>query len=89
MALKAYVLIEAQAGSANAVVAEVAGLPEVKSVDSVTGPYDAIANVEVNELDTLGEVVGRINCITGIIKTMTCVKMNFPAFASRAKQPEG
>jgi len=83
MALRAYMLIEAQAGKAEDVIALVSVLPYVKSADSVTGPYDGIADIEVADLDALGRVVGEINLIPGIVKTITCIRMKFSRLTSR------
>jgi len=43
----------------------------------VTGPYDVIARAEASTVDELGEmVVGRIQLIEGIIRTVTCPVVN-------------
>ncbi len=78
MSIKAYVIIEAQASWADDVINQISVLPNVKSADSITGPYDGIADVEVPDLVTLSSLVGEMNSIQGIIKTMTCLRMKFP-----------
>ncbi len=86
MSIKAYVIIEAQAGWADDVIDQISGLPGVKSADSVTGPYDGIADVEVSDLDTLSTLVGEMNSIQGISKTMTCLRMKFPRATPKAEK---
>ena len=46
MAVRAYVLIETEVGKTREVIEAIRRLEGVVSVDSVTGPYDAIATIE-------------------------------------------
>ena len=74
MAAKAFVLIETSLGKNNEVVAAVRQLEGVKSVDSVTGPYDVIAVIEGESLNDIGDLVtGKIHSIAGISRTVTCL----------------
>ena len=76
MAAKAYILIETAVGKTKEVVAKIRQLKGVKSVDSVTGPYDAIAIFESESLNDIGELVtGKIHPIAGISRTVTCLKI--------------
>jgi len=46
----------------------------MKSVDTVTGPYDVIAIIEGETLNDIGDLVtGKIHPITGISRTVTCL----------------
>ena len=74
MAAKAFVLIETTVGRTKEVVAKLSQLKGVKSVDTVTGPYDIIAIIEVDSLNEIGELVtGKIHPIGGISRTVTCL----------------
>jgi len=76
MAAKAFLLIETVAGKSNVVVAAIKQLGEqrVKSVSTVTGPYDVIAVVEGGTMQELGELVtGKINPVPGISRVVTCL----------------
>ena len=74
MAVKAYLLIETDAGEEKGVLKELLKLNNVKSAESVTGPYDVIARVEAGTIDKLGAVVlGKIQSIRGIRRTTTCL----------------
>ena len=74
MAAKAFVLIETVVGRSKEVVAALKRLKGVKSVDTVTGPYDVIAIVEGETLNDIGDLVtGKIHPITGISRTVTCL----------------
>ena len=74
MAAKAFVLIETVVGRSKEVVAALRQLQGVKSVDTVTGPYDVIAIIEGETLNDIGDLVtGKIHPITGISRTVTCL----------------
>ena len=74
MTHKAFVLIETEGGKSKAVLAEISQLEEVISADLVTGPYDAIAIVEGNDLSAIGHLVTtKIHPISGISRTVTCL----------------
>lgn len=69
----AYVLIQTEIGRAASVTRAICALPGVESADDVTGPYDVIARVGAESIETLGrEVVGSIQQVPGITRTLTC-----------------
>ncbi|HEX7464670.1 MAG TPA: Lrp/AsnC ligand binding domain-containing protein [Actinomycetota bacterium] len=71
--LRAFLLIQVEAGMAERIGAEVALLDRVLSAAVVTGPYDVIARAEATSIDELGKLVLRpIQRIEGVIRTMTC-----------------
>jgi DNA-binding Lrp family transcriptional regulator len=74
MAAKAFVLIETAVGKNKEVVAALSQLKGVKSVDTVTGPYDIIAIIEGKNLNDVGDLVtGKIHPVAGITRTVTCL----------------
>jgi len=74
VAAKAFVLIETVVGKNKEVVAALRQLEGVKSVDTVTGPYDIIAIIEGETLNDIGDLVtGKIHPIAGISRTVTCL----------------
>ena len=74
MAVTAYVLIETQVGKTKEVVEAICGLKGVISVDVVTRPYDAIATVEGETLNEIGDMVtAKVHPISGISRTVTCL----------------
>ena len=74
MAAKAFVLIETAVGKNKEVVAALKQLKGVKSVDTVTGPYDVIAIIERENLNEIGDLVtSKIHPISGISRTVTCL----------------
>jgi len=74
MTTKAYVLIETVVGRNKEVVDVLRQVEGVKSVDLVTGVYDAIAIIEAKSLSDVGDIVtGKIHPIAGISRTVTCL----------------
>lgn len=74
MAAKAFVLIETVVGRSKEVVTALKQLEGVKSVDTVTGPYDVIATIEGKTLNDIGDLVtAKIHPIAGISRTVTCL----------------
>jgi len=74
VAAKAFILIETAIGKNKEVVNALSKLKGIKSVDTVTGPYDVIAVAEAETLNDIGELVtGKIHPIPGISRTVTCL----------------
>ncbi len=74
MAAKAYVLIETAVDKSREVVSALRGVKGVTVVDSVTGPYDAIAVIQGETLNDIGDIVtGGIHTVAGISRTVTCL----------------
>lgn len=73
-------LIDAEQGRIASLASELADLPGVAEVYSVTGKADLVAVVRVKEHDELAEVVTRrISALPGIVATETMVA--FQAFS--------
>ena len=73
MAIGAYILIQTDLGHAAPEAAELGGLSAVASADTIAGPYDVIARVDVDTIDALGHfVVSQVQSIDGVTRTLTC-----------------
>ena len=73
MAAKAFVLVTVTVGHTHGVLKALKKLKGVKSADAVMGPYDIIAVIEGNSIDSVGEIVtGHLHKINGIQRTLTC-----------------
>ncbi len=76
MTTKAYVLLETQVGKTKQVVEAIRKLQRVLSVDAVTGPYDAIAIIQGEALNDIGElIVSKLHSVAGIYRTVTCMAL--------------
>ena len=79
MTAKAYVLIEAQVGKTKQVVEAIRKPQGVVSVDIVTGPYDAIAVIQGETLNDIGDLVtAKIHPTRGVSRTVTCLVFKEP-----------
>ena len=77
MTVRAYVLIQTEVGRAATVARAVASIDGVLAAEGVTGPYDVFVRAEARTVDELGQmVVGRIQLIEGITRTVTCPVVN-------------
>ncbi len=77
MPVNAYVLIQTDVGKAATVTRTVASLDGILAAESVAGPYDVIVRAEAGTVDELGRmVVGRIQLIEGITRTVICTVVN-------------
>ena len=74
MAVKAYLLIEAHVGKTKQVVESIRKVQGVASVDVVTGPYDAIAIIQAETLQDIGDlIVAKVHSVAGISRTVSCL----------------
>ena len=74
MTAKAFILVETAVGKNKDVVSVLSQMEGVKSVDTVTGPYDIIAVVEGENLNDIGDLItGKIHPVAGITRTVTCL----------------
>lgn len=71
--VEAYVLIQTEQGRMAEVARLVLEIEGVIEADIVTGPYDAIARVAADDIDTLGRlIVSELQTVGGVIRTLTC-----------------
>ena len=80
MAIKAYVLIECEVGTAKAVAARLKTLSpkdaRVIQVDTVTGPFDIIAQLTSDDLNKMGScITDAIQPVAGVKRTTTCLTL--------------
>ena len=73
MAAKAFVLITTSVGQTKQVLTALKKLDGIKSVEAVMGPYDIIAIIEGETVDTVGKLITeQLHKINGIERTTTC-----------------
>ena len=70
--LRAYVLIQTVPGRVEAILRALRRMPAVQTVDPVTGPYDIVALLAVDEVrDISHTVAGTIGGMRGVTRTTT------------------
>lgn len=73
MAVNAYILIQAEVGSAGDVARAVGALESVITAEVAMGPYDVITRAAADDMDQLGSVVvNTIGKIPGVERTLLC-----------------
>lgn len=73
MAVTAFVLVTTAVGKAKEVLNGLKKIDGVKSVDVVMGPYDIIAVVEGDSLESIGKLItGHFHRVEGVERTTTC-----------------
>ena len=74
--VKAYILVEIEAGQSDQVVANLRDIPGVVMADPITGPYDIIAVVEVEDSNVLGSLIRtKLQQVGGVKRTVTCLSI--------------
>lgn len=76
----AYIFINTAPGTLEQAAPRIAALEGVRSVEAVTGPYDAVVQAEAATNDQLGKlVVSKIQTIAGVERTLTCLVVELMA----------
>ncbi len=74
MAIKAYILMNLVSPNLSETLKDIRAIKGINFTDPVTGPYDAIAQLEAADMDELGRIVTtKILKVKGVAKTLTCV----------------
>lgn len=77
MAVNAYILIQAEVGSAADVADATNALDEIVVAEVAMGPYDVIARAAADDMDQLGGVVvNAVGNIPGVERTLLCPIVN-------------
>ena len=74
--VRAYVLIEMEAGHSRNLANALREGRVVQDVDRVTGSYDVIAVLEAPDLNAISDIVNNeIHIRDGVVRTTTCVSL--------------
>ncbi len=72
--LRAFVLIQTVPGRIAAIIRSLERMPTVGTIDPVTGPYDIIALLEVDDIREISHLVaGTIGGMRGVTRTTTLI----------------
>ncbi len=75
--MKAYVLIKIRAGEVKEVVKNLRKIQGVVEAHMTFGPYDAVAEVETQDVAKLGTITASdIQPIPGVEQTLTCLAVD-------------
>jgi DNA-binding Lrp family transcriptional regulator len=71
------VLLEVETGAIQRIAEQMRGIDGVRGVDSVTGPYDLIVQIETDDPRGIGRIViERLHSIAGVLQTITCLTID-------------
>ena len=71
--VEAYVLIQTEVGRPPSVAAEVSQIQGVVTTVVVAGPFDVIARVAAEDVDSVAKLaVSKIQAVDGVTRTLTC-----------------
>ena len=70
--MKAYVFIKFEPDANVEKINHALNEPQIKSIELIMGPYDAIVTVEAAEIDALGKLSRRIRMCPGVRDSITC-----------------
>ena len=74
MTTRAYLLLETAVGKTRDVATQLKSVENMEAVDVVTGPYDIIALIEAEDINSIGDIVtSKIHIIPGVVRSVTCV----------------
>jgi DNA-binding Lrp family transcriptional regulator len=78
MAVRGYIMVETDVGRAKGAGEDIGRLTfkdaRVVTVDTVTGPFDIIVQLEAADLDKLGDAITHgIQQVAGVQRTTTCL----------------
>jgi DNA-binding Lrp family transcriptional regulator len=72
--MKAYVLINIHPGDVREVIRHLRKMPGVLDASMTFGPYDAVAVIELPDINQLGKMISsEIQPIPGVTQTLTCL----------------
>ena len=81
MAIRGYILVQTEVGRTQAVGRAMRDArpknARVIAVDTVTGPYDVIVQLEADDLDELGKAITEnLQNVDGVQRTTTCLAVS-------------
>jgi DNA-binding Lrp family transcriptional regulator len=81
VSVRGYILVETEVGRTQAVGRAMrdlsSSLARVTAVDTVTGPFDVIVQLDANDLDLLGKcITEELQSVDGVQRTTTCLAVS-------------
>ena len=74
--ISAYLLIKIQGGTKIEGMEHVTQHPQVKKMTWVLGPYDAIIEVELPSMESLGAFARVVRACPGVAESVTCLAVD-------------
>lgn len=76
LTIRAVTLIEVEGKSANKVIRELRGFPEITALHTTNGGWDLVAELATEDLGGFDNVLGRIRNVDGIVNSETSLLLS-------------
>lgn len=76
LAIRAITLIEVEGRSANKVIRELRGFPEIRALHTTNGGWDLVAELATENLSGFDNVLGRIRSVEGVVNSETSLLLS-------------
>ncbi|WP_072802176.1 Lrp/AsnC ligand binding domain-containing protein [Rhodococcoides yunnanense] len=70
--VQTFVLVQTEVGRSSLVASALRDVSGVVSAEAVVGPYDVIVRAEGSDEAEVGDIIGRIQKIDAITRTLSC-----------------
>ncbi|MGL3805761.1 Lrp/AsnC family transcriptional regulator [Paeniglutamicibacter sp. R2-26] len=76
LAIRAITLIGVEGRSANKVIRELRGFPEIRALHTTNGGWDLVAELATENLSGFDNVLGRIRSVEGVVNSETSLLLS-------------
>jgi DNA-binding Lrp family transcriptional regulator len=76
LAIHAITLIAVEGRSANKVIRELRGFPEIRALHTTNGGWDLVAELATEDLSGFDRVLGRIRTVDGVVNSETSLLLS-------------
>ena len=81
--VQTFILVQTEVGRASLVASALRDLDGVVSAEAVVGPYDVVVRAEGDTESSVTEIIGRVQKVDDITRTLTCRIADTPADSGR------
>lgn len=76
LTIRAITLIAVEGRSANNVIRELRGFPEIRALHTTNGGWDLVAELATENLSGFDDVLGRIRAVNGVLNSETSLLLS-------------
>lgn len=77
--VQSFVLVQTEVGRASLVASAIGDIDGVVSAEAVVGPYDVVVRAEGATESAVAAIVGQVQQVAAITRTLTCRVIETPA----------
>lgn len=72
-----FMLIEVETGKIHDVIDKLKNMEGVKEIYAITGPYDVIAKIAADNMESIKAIIEKIQNVPGVTKTLSSIMLPF------------